>query len=97
MSVSSDDVRKLAELSRLSLTDEEVEKMRGEIESILAYVDTIQKVALPDGVTPSPHLDIQNVMREDVAPHEGGAFTKDVVAQFPDSENDYLKVKKILG
>ncbi len=97
MSVSADDVKKLAELSRLHLTDAEVEKMRGEIESILAYVDVIQKVPLPEGVAESPHLALQNVMREDGEPHESGKYTKDVVDQFPDKEGNYLKVRKILG
>ena len=97
MAVSSDDVKKLAELSRLALSDGEVEKLRGEIESILEYVAVIQKVPLPEGVAASPHLELQNVMRDDVDPHEGGLYTKDIVDQFPDKSGDYLRVKKILG
>ncbi len=96
MPISTDDVKRLAELARLYLTDEEVEKMRSEIESILEYVATIQKVPLPEGITTSPHLDLQNVMRPDGEPHETGAHTEDVVAQFPDREGNFLKVKKIL-
>jgi aspartyl-tRNA(Asn)/glutamyl-tRNA(Gln) amidotransferase subunit C len=97
MAVTTDDVKKLANLARLELTDSEVEKLRGEIDSILAYIDTIQKVTLPDGIAASPHLDLKNVMRDDGTPHESGQYTKDLVDQFPDSENGYLKVKKILG
>lgn len=97
MAVTTDDVKKLAELSRLALTDEEVEKLRGEIESILAYIATIEKVPLPEGVAVSPHLDIVNVMRDDANPHEGGKHTRDLVDQFPDKDGDYLRVKKILG
>lgn len=97
MSVSTHDVKKLADLARLALTDEEVEKLRGEIESILSYVDTIQKVSLPEGITKSPHLDLQNVMRADGEPHESGKHTTDLVDQFPDKDGNYLKVKKILG
>ena len=97
MAVSADEVKKLALLSRLNLTDAEVEKLRGEIDSILAYIDTVQKVTLPPGVAASPHLDLQNVTRADEAPHAAGEFTKEIVAQFPNEENGYLKVKKILG
>lgn len=97
MAVSSDDVKKLANLARLDLTDAEVEKLRGEIESILSYVATIQKVPMPEGVAASPHLALQNVMRDDINPHETGLYTKDIVDQFPDSEHNFLKVKKILG
>lgn len=97
MAISSDDVKKLAELSRLELTPEEQEKLRTEIESILSYVDAIRKVDLPEGVAASPHLDLQNVMRDDVDPIPGGTYTKDMVDQFPDRDGDFLKVKKILG
>lgn len=97
MAVSADDVKKLANLARLELTEPEIEKLRGEIDSILAYIDTIQKVPLPEGIAASPHLDLQNVMRADGEPHETGAHTKDIVDQFPNQEGGYLKVKKILG
>jgi len=97
MSVSSDDVKKLANLVRIALKDDEVEKLRGEIESILTYVDAVQKVDLPKGIAASPHLDLQNVMREDGVPHEGGIYTEDMLGQAPERQGDYLEVKKILG
>jgi aspartyl-tRNA(Asn)/glutamyl-tRNA(Gln) amidotransferase subunit C len=97
MSVSSDDVKKLANLARIELQDAEVEKLRGEIESILQYVDAVQKVPMPEGVAASPHLDIQNVMRDDGTPHETGKYTAEIVAQFPNEDENFLKVKKILG
>lgn len=97
MAVTADDVKKLANLARLDLTDPEIEKLRGEIDSIVAYIDTIQKVPLPEGIAASPHLDLQNVMRTDGDPHETGLYTKDIVDQFPDKQGNALKVKKILG
>jgi len=95
--ISADDVRKLARLSRLALTDEEVEKLRGEMDSIVAYIDTIQKVTLPQTPAGSVYLDIENVMRDDANPHEPDAFTEALLSQAPRREGDYLKVKKILG
>ncbi|MEN9390470.1 MAG: hypothetical protein RLZZ283_570 [Candidatus Parcubacteria bacterium] len=97
MSVSADEVKKLANLSRLALTDSEVEKLRTEIESILTYVDAVQKVELPPGISASPHLDLQNVMRADGEPHEGGIYSEDMLSQAPAREGNFLKVKKILG
>lgn len=95
--VTTDDVKKLAELSRLALSEEEIEKLRGEIESIVSYIDTVQKVDLPDIPAGSPYFDHENVMREDAEPHETGKHTDALVAQFPKREGNYLKVKKILG
>ena len=97
MAISLDEVKKLAELSRIKLGDEEMEKMRGEIDSILEYVETIQKVPLPDGVSPSPHLALENVMREDGEPHTPGAYTEAMFSQAPKRDGAFLKVKKILG
>jgi len=36
-------------------------------------------------------------MREDESPHESGLYTDDIVAQFPDKKDNYLKVKKIMS
>ncbi len=94
--ISADEVKKLADLGRVALSDEEVEKLRGEINSILAYVDVIQKVTLPEHPAASVHLALENVMREDGEPHETGAFTEALLAQAPRRDGNYLKVKKIL-
>ena len=95
--VSSDDVKKLALLSRLALTEEEVAKLQGEINSIVAYIDTIQKVELPEVPEGTVYLDNVNVMREDANPHESGIHTDELLAQASRKEGKYLKVKKILG
>ena len=97
MSVSVDDVKKLAALARIELSDEEVEKLCGEIDSILAYVDTIREVELPEGVAPSPHLALENVMREDGEPHAPGRYTEKMLNQAPRRDGAFVKVKKVLG
>lgn len=97
MAVTKDEVKKLAELSRIALTEEETEKLRGEIDSILTYVDTIQKVELPEMPEGSVYLDIENVMRDDGEPHAPNAFTDAMLAQAPKREGRFIKVKKILG
>jgi|SRR3989344_5398688 len=96
MSVSADEVKKLAELARLKLSEEEVKKLQGEITAILSYVDAIQKVNLPEAPEASVHLDLKNVMRDDGNPHEPGIYTAELLAQAPARDKNYLKVKKIL-
>lgn len=97
MTISLDEVKKLAELSRIELSDEEMETMRGEIDSIISYIDTIQKVELPEVPEGPVYLDEKNVMREDTDPHEPGLYTEKLLAQAPRTEGKFLKVKKILG
>jgi len=97
MGISFDEVKKLAELSRIELSGDELEKMRGEIDAILSYVEVIQNVDLPEGVAASAHLPLENVMREDGEPHAPGAYTEVMLSQAPKRDGRFLKVKKILG
>ncbi len=97
MAVSKDHVKKLAELSRIELTETELEKMQEDIENILAYVDVVQKIELSDSDNQSPHLDVVNVFREDEDPYEADAFTDELLAQAPSRDGRFVTVKKILG
>ena len=58
-------VKRLAELSRLGLSDNELEKLSGQISGILDWVDMLKEVNT-DGVLPTYQVTgIANVMRED--------------------------------
>ena len=94
--ISADEVKKLAALSRIKLTTDEITALQSDIVSILKYIDIIQKVDLPKTSAVSPHMDIENVMREDATPHDSGAFSKQMLTQAPRRDGAYLKVKKIL-
>lgn len=90
-------IKSLADLSRLDMTDEEMESIAHDFDSILKYVGQIQEVSgsLDDNKTTNdliPH----NIFREDVVSNQKGSYTDDLVNQFPESENNYLKVKQIL-
>lgn len=97
MAISLDEVKKLALLSRIELSDAECTTMQSEIEAILSYVETIQQVPLSGNDDASPHLPLQNVMRDDGDAHAPGAFTEALLSQAPRREGALVKVKKILG
>ena len=88
------DVQNLAELSRLSLPDEEKAGLLKDMESILGYISELQQV--PTGKVEDVYMS-SNVMRADERPHEPGLHTGDLLAEMPQREGDYLKVKQILG
>jgi aspartyl-tRNA(Asn)/glutamyl-tRNA(Gln) amidotransferase subunit C len=55
----------VAKLARLRLTDEEVERMSGELSTILEAIEQIAELDL-DGVQPTSHvIDLENVLRPD--------------------------------
>ncbi len=93
--VSVKEIEKLAELSRIALSPEEKESLRKDMDSILGYVEQIQKVSA-DLILGKKELSPRNVMRADDNPHESGVFTETLLAAAPSREGQYVKVKKIL-
>jgi len=67
MELTSEEVKKVADLARLTLSEEEVEQYREQLSDVLDYVEQLNELAL-DGVTPTTHaVGQQNVLREDQA------------------------------
>lgn len=92
---TGEDVKKLASLARIHVTDEELPKFTKEFEPILAYVGQLEKLDLPKDLKANPKL--KNVMRTDENPTESGTWTKKLVEAFPQKEGDYLVVKQIIS
>ena len=67
MKVTEKDVKYIAQLSRLVVSEAEMPKFTEQFIQILNYADILQKINT-DGVEPTAHvLPLQNVLREDVA------------------------------
>jgi aspartyl-tRNA(Asn)/glutamyl-tRNA(Gln) amidotransferase subunit C len=63
--IDRDQVLHVARLARLELSDEEIERMAGELSGILEHVDRISALDL-DGVEPTSHVvELENVLRAD--------------------------------
>lgn len=92
--LTDDDVRHVAKLARLGLTDDEVAALRGELSDILGYAEHVGEVATGD-VAPTGHpLRLTNVLREDEPrrslPHEA------VLANAPEAEQGRFRVPRIV-
>lgn len=90
------DIEKLAELSRVSISQSEKEMFFKDIGSILEYVDQIKKVAGETKSVSSEDGVRVNVFREDENCHKTGEFTEALIESAPKKENGRVKVKKIL-
>jgi aspartyl-tRNA(Asn)/glutamyl-tRNA(Gln) amidotransferase subunit C len=87
-------IRKVAKLSRLELTEAEVEEFAGQISSILDYVEKMNELNT-EGIEPLAHcLPIANVFRHDEI--KESLETQRVLTNAPESENEFFKVPKIL-
>lgn len=89
------DIEKLAKLARIEITDEEKQKLLKEVDPILGYVAQLKEVVSVVGEAKVAG-DLRNVTREDVNPTKTGTNTEVIVANMPNSQDNYLKVEKIL-
>ncbi|MEK7572257.1 MAG: Asp-tRNA(Asn)/Glu-tRNA(Gln) amidotransferase subunit GatC [Patescibacteria group bacterium] len=86
------DVENLALLARIELPEEEKEQILSDMKGILEYVKVIEKVEMDDV---APAYNLKNVWRED-EPIARDFSAELIKEQFPDSQDGFLKVKKIL-
>jgi aspartyl-tRNA(Asn)/glutamyl-tRNA(Gln) amidotransferase subunit C len=88
--IEREQVLHVAKLARLGLSEEEVERMAGELSGILEHVDRIAELDL-DEVEPTSHVvELENVLRADV-PHE--SLSPDVaLASAPDPVEGAFRV-----
>lgn len=93
--ISIAEIEKLAKLSRIALAPEEKEELREKMDSILGFVEQVNKVSASMG-SEKKAGQLRNVFREDSNSHESGIFTEDLISAAPARQGNYLKVKKIL-
>ncbi len=93
--LTADEVRKVARLSRLALSDEQVEKYRGQLSAILGYVERLQQVDL-SGVEPMAHVGGAVNRLDDDAP--GPTLTNQTLMKMaPDVMEPFIRVPKVIG
>ena len=89
-----EEIKKLAAISRIEMSDEEMEGLSKDLAITLTYIDQINKAELPESEIEIPEH--RNAYREDVVTTIRGSYTEILLAQFVDRQDGFLKVKKIL-
>jgi aspartyl-tRNA(Asn)/glutamyl-tRNA(Gln) amidotransferase subunit C len=93
--ITRDDVAHLARLARIAMTDEELDRLAGELDVILGAVARVQEVAAAD-IPPTSHaLPLTNVLRADEPTPSLGADA--ALAAAPEAEDGRFRVPQILG
>ena len=94
MSVDSATVKRVARLARLKVNEEDVPRLAGELNSILAFVEQLNEVDVSN-VEPLTSVVSQAMkMRDDVV--TDGHYAKDVTRNAPASEDDFFVVPKVV-
>jgi aspartyl-tRNA(Asn)/glutamyl-tRNA(Gln) amidotransferase subunit C len=95
MSVTVKDVEHIAKLARLEFTDEEKQKLTHQLNSILVYVEQLNKLDT-ENVEPLSHvIDLKNVFREDVV--RPGLSPEEALKNAPAKTEKFFKVPKVIG
>ena len=97
MSLTPDEVRKIAELSRLKLSDDEQDSFRVQLSSILDYVGQLSEVDISEVEPMSHSVPLTNVLRDDVAASCSDEVRQAVIDAFPERDGDLLKVKAVFS
>jgi aspartyl-tRNA(Asn)/glutamyl-tRNA(Gln) amidotransferase subunit C len=94
MSVSSEQVRHIAKLARIAMSDEELEKLVPELNNILGWVEQLGEVNT-DGVEPlTAVIDQKLRLRDDVV--NDGNVRDDVLANAPEAQHGFFAVPKVI-
>lgn len=94
--ISKDDIEHLKGLARIEFDEKETEALAKDLNAILDYMEILKEADISEVPEMTHAIEEKNIMRPD---GEVDAFTssrEDIVKAFPESANDYLKVKAIL-
>jgi aspartyl-tRNA(Asn)/glutamyl-tRNA(Gln) amidotransferase subunit C len=94
MSVTNEQVRHIARLARIAMSDEEIERLAPELNNILGWVEQLGEVNT-DGVDPlATVIDLKLRLREDAV--TDGDIRDEVLANAPEAQHGFFAVPKVI-
>ena len=94
MSVSPEQVRHIAKLARIAMSDDELDRLLPELNNILGWVEQLGEVDT-DGVEPlATVIDQKLRLRDDVV--NDGNIRDDVLANAPEAQHGFFAVPKVI-
>ena len=95
MSLSREEILKISELAHIRLAEDEVEKFRDQMSSVLDYVGQLSDVDV-QGIEPAAHISgVSNVLRDDVVMPADPATRAALLDEAQEREGDLIKVKAV--
>jgi aspartyl-tRNA(Asn)/glutamyl-tRNA(Gln) amidotransferase subunit C len=94
MSVDAATVRRIAHLARISVADDEVEHLKGELNAILAFVEQLSEVNV-EGVEPMTSV-IPMTMKKRVDEVSDGEIPDRIVSNAPVTDDHFFLVPKVV-
>ena len=93
--ITKEDVKKVAQLARLSLNESEISNHAKQLEKILDYIQQLEKIDTDDTPCTTRAIEVKNSFRKD----ENKNFTdiEDILDLAPSREDKFFKVPKIIS
>ncbi|MBI4121991.1 MAG: Asp-tRNA(Asn)/Glu-tRNA(Gln) amidotransferase subunit GatC [Parcubacteria group bacterium] len=95
MSLSKDDVLKVAKLARIELSEAEVDKFQGQLSAVLSYIEQLQKVDTKNVPITAQVTGLENVMRDDKAVPAGEGVREALLDEAPQRGGDLVRVTSV--
>ena len=95
MALSHEEVRKIAELAKLELTDDEVALYAGQLSNVLEYFQRLQQVDTSQIPPTASVLPLKNIFRQDVAAEP--LSPEEVVANAAAAQDNQFRVNAVFG
>lgn len=96
MELTKDEIKDIALLARIGVTDQEVEMYQKDLSSVLRYVDKLQEVDTEDIEEIGHITGVNNVYRDDVVIESTEEEKKMIMDNVAEEYNGYIKVKNVL-
>ena len=93
--LSKEDVLKIAKLSKLEFSENEIEKFRTDLNKIFDHMEELNSVDTIDVEPLFNVLDLKDVLRKDVVKDSG--IKKDILKNAPNSDDELIIVPKVVG
>jgi len=94
--IKKEEVKHIASLAHLGLTQKELDSMQKNFSSILDYIETLKEADISGVEKAFSERELKNVVREDIQKETPEDKRKKLIDMFPETKNNYLKTKKVL-
>ena len=92
--ISKEQVKKVAELARIELNEDEIDHHSFQLEKILDYINQLEKIDTENIPCTTRAIEVVNVVRNDI--NEKFEETNQILDLAPSREDDFFKVPKII-
>ena len=93
--ISNDEVKKVAQLARLELNENEINQHAEQLEKILEYIKQLEKINTEDVPCTTRAIEVVNVLRKDE--NRNYENSEEILDLAPSRENKFFKVPKIIN